>query len=93
MLLLWCLTWVHLASSFLSVSSTTSALQRAVPVPGDGRDDWKILRAASEVLGKKLPYDTLEVRLSGRFFFVSQLFGVQLVRGAGPGFLLDASRT
>ena len=38
------------------------ALQRAVPVPGDARDDWKIVRAVSEILGKSLPYDTLEVR-------------------------------
>ena len=28
--------------------------------PGDAREDWKILRALSEVLGHKLPYDTLE---------------------------------
>ena len=28
--------------------------------PGDAREDWKILRAASAVLGKPLPYDTLE---------------------------------
>ncbi len=28
--------------------------------PGDAREDWKILRAASTVLGKPLPYDTLE---------------------------------
>lgn len=36
-------------------------LQRAVPVPGDARDDWKIVRAVSEILGKALPYDSLEV--------------------------------
>lgn len=35
--------------------------QRAVPVPGDARDDWKVVRALSEVLGKKLPYDTQQV--------------------------------
>lgn len=34
--------------------------QRAVPVPGDARDDWKIIRALSEVLGTQLPYDTLQ---------------------------------
>lgn len=30
-----------------------------MPVPGDARDDWKILRALSEVLGATLPYDSL----------------------------------
>jgi NADH-quinone oxidoreductase subunit G len=32
---------------------------KAVFPPGDAREDWKILRALSEPLGHKLPYDTL----------------------------------
>ena len=28
--------------------------------PGDAREDWKIVRALSDVLGERLPYDTLE---------------------------------
>uniref|UniRef100_A0A1D1Y019 NADH dehydrogenase [ubiquinone] iron-sulfur protein 1, mitochondrial n=1 Tax=Anthurium amnicola TaxID=1678845 RepID=A0A1D1Y019_9ARAE len=31
----------------------------AVPTVGDARDDWKIIRAVSEVAGVCLPYDTL----------------------------------
>ncbi|KAL0463292.1 UNVERIFIED_CONTAM: NADH dehydrogenase [ubiquinone] iron-sulfur protein 1, mitochondrial [Sesamum latifolium] len=31
----------------------------AVPTVGDARDDWKIIRALSEVAGVPLPYDTL----------------------------------
>ncbi|KAA8530684.1 hypothetical protein F0562_005382 [Nyssa sinensis] len=31
----------------------------AVPTVGDARDDWKIIRALSEVAGIQLPYDTL----------------------------------
>lgn len=41
-------------------------LQRAVPVPGDARDDWKIVRAVSEVMGKPLPYATLQASLFTR---------------------------
>lgn len=37
-------------------------MQRAVPTPGDARDDWKIVRAVSEVMGKSLRYSSLEVR-------------------------------
>ena len=33
--------------------------ERAVFPPGDAREDWKILRALSDVLGHKLPYDRL----------------------------------
>ena len=32
-------------------------LQTAVPTLGDARDDWKILRAVSEVLGVTLPVE------------------------------------
>ncbi|XP_078440800.1 NADH-ubiquinone dehydrogenase [Wolffia australiana] len=32
----------------------------AVPTVGDARDDWKIIRALSEVAGVCLPYDSLE---------------------------------
>ena len=38
---------------------------RAAFPPGEAREDWKILRAMSEVLGKRLPYDSLEA-LRGR---------------------------
>jgi NADH-quinone oxidoreductase subunit G len=33
--------------------------RRAVFPPGDAREDWKIVRALSEVLGHRLPYDTI----------------------------------
>ena len=33
--------------------------RRAVFPPGDAREDWKIVRALSEMLGHKLPYDTI----------------------------------
>lgn len=33
--------------------------RKAVSPPGDAREDWKILRALSEELGKTLPYNTL----------------------------------
>jgi NADH-quinone oxidoreductase subunit G len=32
---------------------------RASFPPGDAREDWAILRALSDVLGRKLPYDSL----------------------------------
>jgi NADH-quinone oxidoreductase subunit G len=43
--------------------STEGRVQRsllAVYPPGEAREDWKILRAFSERVGKTLPYDTIE---------------------------------
>lgn len=34
-------------------------LQFQLPTVGDARDDWKIIRALSEVAGVRLPYDSL----------------------------------
>ena len=43
---------------------------RAAFPPGEAREDWKILRALSETLGKRLPYDSLEA-LRGRMASVA----------------------
>ncbi len=43
--------------------NTEGRVQRTQPAtfpPGEAKEDWKILRALSEVLDKTLPYDTLE---------------------------------
>ena len=43
--------------------NTEGRVQRgrlAVTPPGEAREDWKILRAASQFLGHTLPYDTIE---------------------------------
>ena len=48
--------------------------RQAVFPPGDAREDWKILRALSEALGKKLPYDTL-AQVRQRLVKENSLFG------------------
>ncbi len=60
-------TWVN----------TEGRVQRgrlAVHPPGEAREDWKILRAASEALGHRLPYDTLDA-VRARLVEVNPVFG------------------
>jgi NADH-quinone oxidoreductase subunit G len=45
-------TWVNL-------EGRVQRGERAVFPPGDAREDWAILRALSDVLGKRLPFDNL----------------------------------
>ena len=45
----------------------------AIFPPGEAREDWKILRAASERLGRKLPFDTLRA-LRQRMIEVNAVF-------------------
>ena len=48
--------------------------QAAVPRVGDAREDWTILRALSEILGKPLPYDSKK-ELRQRLADVAPHFG------------------
>lgn len=51
--------------TYVNFEGRVQHTRAAVPLVGDARDDWKILRAVSEVVGKPLPYDTRE-QLLGR---------------------------
>jgi NADH-quinone oxidoreductase subunit G len=44
---------------YVNTEGRVQAARRAVFPPGDAREDWAILRALSERLGHKLPYDSL----------------------------------
>ncbi len=45
--------------TYVNTEGRVQQARRAVFPPGDAREDWKILRALSEMLGHKLPYDRL----------------------------------
>ncbi|KAK9682278.1 hypothetical protein RND81_10G062400 [Saponaria officinalis] len=46
-------------TSTLKVAHDKQSRQSPVPTVGDARDDWKIVRALSELAGVRLPYDSL----------------------------------
>jgi len=56
--------------------------RRAAYPPGDAREDWAILRALSERLGKALPYDTLE-QVRARLIAVNKSFAALDQQTAG----------
>lgn len=45
---------------YVNFEGRVQQTRAAVPLVGDAREDWKILRALSEALGARLPYDTLD---------------------------------
>lgn len=45
--------------TYLNMEGRVQEANRAIFPPGEAREDWKILRALSEVLGQPLPYDSL----------------------------------
>lgn len=45
------------AGTYINTEGRTQMTRAATSLPGAARSDWKIIRAASEFLGAKLPYD------------------------------------
>jgi NADH-quinone oxidoreductase subunit G len=59
--------------TYVNTEGRVQVGRRAVFPPGEAREDWKILRALSEVLGHRLPYDTL-LQLRQRLALVAPSF-------------------
>ncbi|DBA80587.1 TPA: hypothetical protein ACH3X1_007848 [Trebouxia sp. C0004] len=47
------------AVTYVNTEGRPQRTKEAVPMPGDAREDWKIVRALSEYVGNQLPYDTI----------------------------------
>ncbi len=47
-------------ATYVNLEGRAQRTARAVFPPGEAREDWRILRALSEVLGRTLPYDDLD---------------------------------
>ena len=43
---------------YVNLEGRVQSSEKAVDPPGDAREDWSILRALSDVVGKPLPFDT-----------------------------------
>ena len=47
-------------ATYVNLEGRAQQTEKAAFAPGDAREDWTILRALSERVGHKLPYDTVE---------------------------------
>jgi NADH-quinone oxidoreductase subunit G len=52
---------------FVNTEGRVQMANRAAFPPGDAREDWAIIRALSEALGKRLPYDSLSALRQAMF--------------------------
>jgi NADH-quinone oxidoreductase subunit G len=52
-------TYTEKDATYVNTEGRVQRGRRAVFPPGDAREDWTILRAFSQLLGKRLPYDSL----------------------------------
>ncbi|MEL7273864.1 MAG: molybdopterin-dependent oxidoreductase, partial [Pseudomonadota bacterium] len=52
-------TYTEKSGTWVNTEGRVQMGSRAAFAPGEAREDWAILRALSDVLGKKLPFDSL----------------------------------
>jgi NADH-quinone oxidoreductase subunit G len=72
------------AGLYVNTEGRVQRGERAVFPKGEAKEDWAILRALSEHLGAKLPYDTLD-QLRERLFADCPTFGqIDYAPGSTP---------
>ncbi len=60
-------TYTEKSGTYVNTEGRVQLANRAGFAPGDAREDWAILRALSDVLGHRLPFDSL-AQLRGRLY-------------------------
>jgi NADH-quinone oxidoreductase subunit G len=70
---------------YVNTEGRVQMASRAAFPPGDAREDWAIIRALSDVVGKKLPYDSLSALRQAMFKATPHLMRIDQIE---PG---DAS--
>jgi NADH-quinone oxidoreductase subunit G len=69
---------------YVNTEGRVQMSSRATFPPGEAREDWAIFRALSDVLGVKLPYDSLAALRQALFKDKPQLQRIGQIMPAGP---------
>jgi NADH-quinone oxidoreductase subunit G len=75
------------AGIYVNTEGRVQMASRAAFPPGDAREDWSIIRALSELLGKKLPYDSLAQLRQALFKAVPHLIRIDQIEAGDPSAL------
>jgi NADH-quinone oxidoreductase subunit G len=67
---------------YVNTEGRVQMANRAAFPPGDAREDWAIVRALSDVLGKKLPYDSLSALRQAMFKAAPHLMRIDQIEAA-----------
>ncbi|WP_454619327.1 NADH-quinone oxidoreductase subunit NuoG [Bradyrhizobium cenepequi] len=79
---------------YVNTEGRAQMAARAAFPPGEAREDWAIIRALSDVLGKKLPYDSLAALRQALFKAVPHLMRIdQIEPGKADDIKALASRS
>jgi len=69
-------------ATYVNTEGRAQQTRRAIFPPGEAREDWTILRALSDVIGKTLPYDDVATLRSAMYLAVPTLAALDTVEPA-----------
>ncbi len=69
---------------YVNTEGRVQMANRAAFPPGEAREDWAIIRALSEALGKKLPFDSLAQLRQALFKAVPHLMRIDQIEAGDP---------
>ena len=70
---------------YVNTEGRVQIANRAAFPPGEAREDWAIIRALSDALGQKLPYDSLAALRKAIFAAVPHLMRIDQIEPADAG--------
>jgi NADH-quinone oxidoreductase subunit G len=70
---------------YVNTEGRVQMANRAAFPPGEAREDWAIIRALSDLLGKKLPYDSLSALRQAIFKAVPHLMRIDQIEAGDAG--------
>jgi NADH-quinone oxidoreductase subunit G len=77
-------TYTEKSGTYVNTEGRVQLADRANFPPGEAREDWAILRALSDVLGHRLPFDSLTALRQTLFAAVPYLAGLDVAPQADP---------
>jgi NADH-quinone oxidoreductase subunit G len=80
------------SGTYVNTEGRVQQTNRAGFAPGEAKEDWAILRALSEVLGKKLPFDSLAQLRARLYAEFPHLAAIDAVAPADTGAIAAAAR-
>jgi len=69
---------------YVNTEGRAQMANRAAFPPGEAREDWAIIRALSDVMGKKLPYDSLAMLRQAIFKAAPHLMRIDQIEAGKP---------
>ncbi|MGI9386332.1 MAG: molybdopterin-dependent oxidoreductase, partial [Methyloligellaceae bacterium] len=77
-------TYTEKSATYVNTEGRAQMTQRAIFPPGEAREDWKIIRALSAVLGETLPYDNIGALRKAMYAATPTLTAIDEVEPADP---------